>query len=175
MPDTDLDWADYCKLAKELANREEEACLRSSLSRACYYTFHIARIRAKRNGFAPVKNESTHNRLWRLYSKSPESECILLGQMALRLKEKRERADYERIYKRIDEEAPEVLRDVQDFARLARLRARHPSPLSVREKEPVAGGPQSHSPTSPSRNPLIPHHLLNPPPTPSPSPVLHVG
>jgi hypothetical protein len=112
----------------------EEACLRSSLSRAYYYVFNIALIRAKRNGFVSIRNESTHSQLWRLYSGSPEPECISLGQIALRLKEKRERADYKAVYLRIEEDVPEVLKDVQDFtSRLTKLPYRHPNPSSVRQ------------------------------------------
>jgi len=134
MADPSFDWADYFRLAQELAGRKEEACLRSSLSRAYYYVFNIALIRAERNGFVSLRNESTHSQLWRLYSKSSEPACISLGQIALRLKEKRERADYKAVYLRIEEDVPEVLKDVEDFAsRLTKLHHRHPNPSSVRQ------------------------------------------
>jgi hypothetical protein len=79
------------------------------------------------------QGESTHGQLWRLFGESPELECVNLGQIALRLKEKRERADYKPVYRRIEEEIPQVLADAQDFAaRLGRLAARHPNPRSQR-------------------------------------------
>jgi hypothetical protein len=128
-----FDWSEYLKLAQELAARKEEACLRSSLSRAYYCVFNLALIRAQQNGFVSIQGESTHGQLWRLFSQSPEPECINLGQIALRLKEKRERADYRPVYRRIEEEVPQVLADAQDFAaRLGRLAQRHPKPGSVR-------------------------------------------
>jgi hypothetical protein len=128
-----FDWSEYLKLAKELAARKEEACLRSSLSRAYYYVYNLALTRAERNGFVSVQGESTHGQLWRLYSQSPEPECICLGQIALRLKEKREKADYRSVYRRIEEEVPQVLSEALDFAaRLGRLAPRHPNPASVR-------------------------------------------
>jgi hypothetical protein len=128
-----FDWSEYLKLAKELAARKEEACLRSSLSRAYYYVYNLALTRAERNGFVSVQGESTHGQLWRLYSQSPEPECIYLGQIALRLKEKREKADYRSVYRRIEEEVPQVLSEALDFAaRLGRLAPRHPNPASVR-------------------------------------------
>jgi uncharacterized protein (UPF0332 family) len=134
MADPSFDWEDCLKLAWELAARKEEACLRTSLSRAYYYVFNIALIRAERNGFVSIRNESTHSQLWRLYNRSPEPECISLGQIALRLKEKRERADYKAVYLRIEEDVPEVLKDVQDFSsRLTKLPYRHPNPSSVRQ------------------------------------------
>jgi hypothetical protein len=128
-----FDWSGYLKLAQELAARNEEACLRSSLSRAYYYVYNLALIRAERNGFVAVQGESTHSQLWRLFSQSPEPESIRLGQIALRLKEKREKADYRPTYRRIEEEVPQVLSEAQDFAaRLGRLAPRHPNPASVR-------------------------------------------
>src|SRR5882724_4557879 len=111
-----FDWAEYLKLAQELATRNEEACLRSSLSRAYYYVYNLALTRAERNGFVSVLGESTHGKLWRLFSQSPEPECIYLGQIALRLKEKREKADYRPVFTRIDEEVQQVLVEAQDFA-----------------------------------------------------------
>lgn len=133
MADQPFDWSEYLKLAQELAQRDEEACLRSSLSRAYYYVFNLALTRAERNGFVSVPGESTHVQLWRLFSQSPEPECIYLGQIAIRLKEKREKADYKPVYRRIEEEVPQVLSEAQDFAtRLARLAPRYPNPASVR-------------------------------------------
>lgn len=128
-----FDWSGYLKLARELGARNEEECLRSSLSRAYYYVYNLALARAKRNGFLSVEGGSTHRQLWRLFSLSPESDCIYLGQIGFRLKEKREKADYNPVYRRIEEEVPEVLSDAQDFAaRLGRLASRHPNPASVR-------------------------------------------
>jgi hypothetical protein len=133
MADRPFDWSEYLKLAQQLAARNEEACLRSSLSRAYYYVYNLALIRAEQNGFVSIQGQSTHGQLWRLFSQSPEPECIYLGQIALRLKEKREKADYSPIYRRIEDELPQVLLEAQDFAaRLGRLAPRHPNPASVR-------------------------------------------
>ena len=86
MADSAFDWIEYLRLAKELANRGEESCLRTSLSRAYYYVFHIAMARAERNGFELRPGESTHNQLWRLYITNPEPQCVKLAQIAQRLK-----------------------------------------------------------------------------------------
>jgi uncharacterized protein (UPF0332 family) len=129
-----FDWLGYLTLAQELGGRTEEASLRSSLSRAYYYIYNLAMSRAKQNGFMLRPRESTHAQLWRLFSASPVTECTALAQIALRLKEKRERADYTPTYTRIQEEVPQVLADAQEFAtRLARLERRHPDPASVRQ------------------------------------------
>ncbi len=129
-----FDWSAYLTLAEELAIRADEASLRSALSRAYYYVYHLALKRAQTNGFKAVPGEGTHIQLWRLFSQSPESACKHLAQIAGRLKEKRERADYELVFVRLREEVPQLLADARDFAkRLANLQDRHPSPSSVRQ------------------------------------------
>jgi hypothetical protein len=133
MATSPFDWLGYFELAHDLAALDNEACQCSSLSRAYYYVYNMALARAVNNGFKLVQGESTHVQLWRLYNRSPETQCIYLGQLALRLKEKRERADYKPLYPRVHEEAAEVLKDAQEFAlRLGRLPLRFPDPKSVR-------------------------------------------
>jgi uncharacterized protein (UPF0332 family) len=121
-------------LADELAKRPEDSALRSALSRAYYYVFHLALERAQGNGFTFLSGEGMHKQLWRNFSGSPEPDCQKLAVIAGRLKEKRERADYQNNYKRLADEIPEMLADAQDFAaRLQRLNPRHPNPSSVRQ------------------------------------------
>jgi hypothetical protein len=93
-----FDWSEYLQLAEELGRRPDEGSLRSAISRAYYYVYHLALDRAEANRFKPLSGESTHTQLWRCYSDSPEPECMRLGQLALRLKERRERADYKSRY-----------------------------------------------------------------------------
>jgi len=133
MADQLFEWKEYLEVAQVLAESKQEARLRSSISRAYYCVYNLAFTRAKQNGFVSVPGGSTHVQLWRLFSLSPEAECTRLGQIAIRLKEKREKADYGPIYKRIEEDVDEVLKEAHDFvARLGRLAARHPKPDSVR-------------------------------------------
>jgi hypothetical protein len=126
-----FDWSTFLTLAEDLAKRADEASLRSALSRAHYYVYHLALSRAEHNQFKAVAGEGTHTQLWRLYSTNPDPNCKKLAEIAARLKEKRERADYNPTYARIHEEVPGVLTDARDLAtRLARLPARHPNPKS---------------------------------------------
>jgi uncharacterized protein (UPF0332 family) len=128
-----FDWSGYFQLAQELAKRKDEASLRSALSRAYYYVYHLALQRAQNNGFSTLPGEGTHKQLWRNYSGSPEPDCQTLAEIASRLKEKRERADYRQTYNRISDEIPGMLADARDFAdRLLRLNPRHPNQTSVR-------------------------------------------
>ena len=128
-----FDWSEYLKLAEELGNRADEASLRSAISRAYYYVFHLALKRAEANNFAFVTG-GMHTQLWRLFSESPEPDCRKLGAIARRLKRQRERADYENVFARVNEEIPGTLADAQDFATLlVKLPARHPNPKAMRQ------------------------------------------
>ena len=129
-----FDWSNYLALAEELALRPDEASLRSALSRAYYYVYHLALNRAKVNQFEALPGEGTHTQLWRLFSGSPEPACQKLAQIAGRLKEKRERADYQPNFARLDVEVPNLLADARDFAtKLQNLPHRFPKPSSVRQ------------------------------------------
>ena len=128
-----FDWSEYLTLAEELGKRADEASLRSTLSREYYYVFHLALKRAQTNDFIFVPG-GMHTQLWRVFSESPEPDCRKLGLIAGRLKKKRERADYESVFARVNEEIPDTLADAQDFATLLEnLPARHPNPKAMRQ------------------------------------------
>ena len=128
-----FDWYEYFKLAADLGKRTDEASLRSAISRAYYYVYHLALDRAQANAYKPLPGEATHTQLWRLFETNPESDCKRLAMIATRMKQKRERADYENHFVRIVEEVPVLLEDAQQFARLlAALPMRHPNPKSMR-------------------------------------------
>jgi uncharacterized protein (UPF0332 family) len=129
-----FNWSEYLKLADELGKRTDEGSLRSAISRAYYYVFHLALKRAQDNDFRVLSGEGTHTQLWRVFSESPEPDCRRLAEIAARLKEKRERADYNPHFVRVQEEVPDLLADARDFAaRLGRLPTRHPNPSSRRQ------------------------------------------
>jgi uncharacterized protein (UPF0332 family) len=133
MASATFNWSQYFRLAGELGSTTDEAYLRSALSRAYYYVYHMALKRAEANSYKPLPNEGTHSQLWRLFGSSPEPDCQRLAAIALRLKEKRERADYESHYARVADDVPAVLAEAQQFvAMLNRLPARHPNPQSQR-------------------------------------------
>ncbi len=128
-----FDWSKYLELAGELGKRADEASLRSAISRAYYYVYHLALKRARANDFTFVTG-GMHGQLWRVFSESPEPDCRKLGAIAGRLQSRRQRADYEPIFARVDEEIPGTLADAQDFeALLVKLPARHPNPKAMRQ------------------------------------------
>lgn len=129
-----FDWSEFLALADELGKRADEASLRSALSRAYYYVYHLALKRAQANNFKALSGEGTHIQLWRVFSANPDPDCRKLAEIAVRLKQKRERADYDDFYARVQEEIPGVLADAHEFTiRLARLPERHPNPKSQRQ------------------------------------------
>jgi uncharacterized protein (UPF0332 family) len=133
MPTQPFDWSDYFKLAGELANRTEDSCRLTAIGRAYYYVFHLARARIEANGFAIFPGGDSHKQVWEKYTGNAESDCKKLGEIAKRLKEKRQRADYEDFCARLGDDMPAILADAQDFAdRLAKLPARLPTNTSVR-------------------------------------------
>jgi hypothetical protein len=134
MAAVNFDWSEYFRLADELGARADAASLRTAISRAYYYVYHLALTRAEANDFRALSGEGLHTQLWRVFSTSPEPGCQRLAAIAVRLKEKRERADYQSYYARLQEDIPGLLEDAQTFADLLRqLPARHPNPRSVRQ------------------------------------------
>jgi uncharacterized protein (UPF0332 family) len=128
-----FDWSEYFRLADELGKRSDEASLRISISRAYYFVYHLALKRAMANDLTLKLDEGTHAQLWLVFTGNPEPECQRLGAIGSRMKEKRVRADYRDYFARIQEEAPAILGDAQEFAdRLGKLDPRHPNPKSRR-------------------------------------------
>lgn len=90
-----FDWYAYFELAQELAEREDEACRRSAVSRAYYAVYCNARNRLDLLGeFAPEKG-SEHAHVWDTFEQGPEKERVRIGQIGRRLREVRNRADYD--------------------------------------------------------------------------------
>jgi hypothetical protein len=122
-----FDWPDYLTLADELAKRSEECCLRTAISRAYYYVYHLARKRVTDNGFIIIRGGDTHKQVWEKFSGSPDWDCKKLCELAKRLHDKRKQADYDMPYPKIEGEFPEVLNLARRFAvDLGRLNARLP-------------------------------------------------
>jgi len=129
-----FNWISYYTLANELAARTDEASRRSAISRAYYYVYHLGYARAASNGFKLIDGETSHKQLWRNYSESPDHDCKKLAVIANRLREKRVRADYNKVFLRIDDEIEALIQDAQDFAAgLVALPPRFPDPTHVRQ------------------------------------------
>ncbi len=127
MPDPQFDWSEYLKIADELSKRPEEACHRTAISRAYYAIFHLARMRIIENRFYISQGQDSHKQIWEKFD-NPDKSCRKLYDMALRLKGKRQMADYDDVYPRISEDAPAVISQAKTFAEgLSQLDKRLPA------------------------------------------------
>lgn len=127
-----FDWAEYQRVARELSGHADECYLRTSISRAYYYIYHLGRHRLEENLFLLFKGDA-HKQVWEKFSNSPDHRCRKLAETAKRLKEKREMADYEPLYPRIAEDALVVVTLATQFAdELAHLDAQLPRNAGIR-------------------------------------------
>lgn len=128
-----FDWPDFLTLAEELSARPEEYCLRTAIGRAYYYAYHLARQRVLDNRFTIAPGGDSHKQVWEKFGNSPEPACKKLHSWGMKLKDKRQRADYEKHYARIQDEFPTVLDLARKFAaELSALPARLPVNAGVR-------------------------------------------
>lgn len=110
-----FDWSEYRRVASELSTHADECYLRTSISRAYYYIFHLGRKRIEDNGFSLFTSDA-HKQIWEKFNGSPDHRCRKLAETAKRLKQKRENADYEPFYPHIAKDAPAVLEWAVQFA-----------------------------------------------------------
>lgn len=96
-----FDWCEYYTLARDLhaqaANANNgEALLRSSLSRAYYAAFHVARRDLQARGdYTPAEDDNPHAYVCNAYRRDPDHERRKVGEDLLRLRVDRNEADYE--------------------------------------------------------------------------------
>ena len=130
---SEFNWRQYFELAKSLSANKDEASLRTTVSRAYYFVYHLALARAKRNDYKHPAETGTHISLWKVYTASPVPDCQRLGTIGQRLFNKRLKADYEQIFPRLEELTQDVLHDAERFEEsLSKLDLRHPKQSSQR-------------------------------------------
>ena len=110
-----FNWSEYHRVARELSARLDECYLRTSISRAYYYVFHLGRKRVEDNRF-PLSKSDVHRQVWEKFGNSPDHRCRKLAETAKRLKEKRENADYEPFYPHVAKDAPAMVTLAAQFA-----------------------------------------------------------
>ncbi len=94
---TYFDWRDFFNLAEELSNRNDEACIRSAISRYYYSAFCSARYY-----LVEIKGENQfltrrriHTKLYEYLKNSDDDNEAELGELLEILFEKRNCADYD--------------------------------------------------------------------------------
>jgi uncharacterized protein (UPF0332 family) len=109
-----FDWTGYLLLAQELAERRnDEASLRSAVSRAYYAAFCTARNRLLQEGEEIPKTGEAHTIVWAKYRESAQKRRKDIGITGDRLRRSRIRADY-------DDEFPDIRARVEDAVAKAR-------------------------------------------------------
>jgi uncharacterized protein (UPF0332 family) len=91
-----FDWADYLTFAEEIAQRPDEAALRSAISRAYYSAYCKARNHLSQSG-VNVRT-SSHKWLWDNFRMSDDEDIRSLGLTGDRLRMARNRADYDNVF-----------------------------------------------------------------------------
>lgn len=123
-----FDWIHYLTLAKELANRPDDASKRTAISRAYYFVFNIAYARAEITA-GPIPGEyGYHKWCWDKYRNTPDPACKKLGIDGQRMQGRRRRVDYEKAdIHRLDDEVLRTLEDARQFQiDFGNLPARYP-------------------------------------------------
>lgn len=109
-----FDWADYLVLAEELGKRsDDEASLRSAVSRAYYAAFCTARNRLLQEGEEVPKTGEAHTVVWTKYRERAQKQRRDVGINGDRLRRVRNKADY-------DDELPNIHAEVEGAVARAR-------------------------------------------------------
>ena len=90
-----FDWKDYVDLSEELLNREEESCLRSSISRAYYGVFCVTRNKKGYKNYKPKPGENIHWVVINAYKNSSDRNEQNIGRILDKLRKSRNDADYD--------------------------------------------------------------------------------
>jgi hypothetical protein len=124
-----FDWNEYLTLAEQLAQVNDEASKRSSVSRAYYSAFHDALSRAEQK-CGPKQGGNSHQWCWDKYMYTLDPACNQIGIDGDRLKAKRVKADYNaEAIKRLDEYVARALADARSLKqRIAALDPQCPRP-----------------------------------------------
>ena len=107
-----FDWNEYATLAEELSKRDNEASLRTAISRIYYSTYHEAKAYLLDEGVPLSTSDSSHKIVWNGYKNMGRS-CRSVGMNGERLFDNRKKADY-------DDEVENISRLVEESFILAR-------------------------------------------------------
>jgi uncharacterized protein (UPF0332 family) len=86
---------EFLQVARDLLAGSTEAAWRSSVSRAYYAAFHVARQRLEESGFTVPRGERAHAYLWLRLSNCGDPQVQDTGRRLNALRGQRNRADYD--------------------------------------------------------------------------------
>ena len=118
-----FDWLEYLRLAQNLAANGDEASKRTAISRAYYFIFNLAYVRAETNCGPKPSGAGFHEWCWDRYRSNADAACSAIGVQGDRLKWRRVQVDYKnQDIRRLDEACNITILDVQQLhAELAAL------------------------------------------------------
>lgn len=90
-----FDWTKYQSLAQQLLQSSDEESQRSSISRAYYAIMNQCKDRLIQNRHPITPKKRTHQQTWDGFNGSKDLRCKRIASWAVRIKEKREEADYD--------------------------------------------------------------------------------
>ncbi len=109
-----FNWNEYLNLANLLSANGDQASQRTAVSRAYYAAYHAATLHANQNGYA----ESSHGRLWKMYSSDSDANARRISTLGNQMKRAREDADYVAVVPRIGDIMTQQLADANEFVAL---------------------------------------------------------
>jgi len=101
-----FDWRDYLILSEELAKRSEESCLRTSISRAYFAAWCIARNKKGYKNYKPKGGKNIHWIIINAYKNAKDKALRKVGWNLDELRKTRNDADYNED-KRVNKELAE--------------------------------------------------------------------
>ncbi|NOX63716.1 MAG: hypothetical protein GXP42_17465 [Chloroflexi bacterium] len=118
-----FDWTNYIRLAEALEREaglfsDEEACLRSAISRAYYGAFGLARdVAVSQDGLILSRSPKDHVRVIAHFRRSSQKTRRRIGLDLDRLRRVRNRADYEALLLKPKQTTATALRRAQGIER----------------------------------------------------------
>jgi uncharacterized protein (UPF0332 family) len=105
-----FDWKRFLLLAEELGKRaQDEAALRSAVSRAYYAGYCKARNLLRDEGVTIPTTGPVHVFVWSTYRNASDRRRVSVGTEGDRLRRKRNRADYDDEFSGLEKEVPVAL------------------------------------------------------------------
>lgn len=93
-----FEWESFLDVAHDLAGQvDNEAALRSAISRAYYAGLGLAHERLIESGWTMPRG-SIHHHVWRMYAGSTDPRRREIGRLGFMLRNQRNDADYKRLF-----------------------------------------------------------------------------
>lgn len=114
-----FDWHGFLQVAEDLAARNDEAGLRSAISRAYYGAFCSARNHLRdHEGVHITKTGAGHRIVWDEFEASPDGDRRQIAKLGVRLRRSRNKADYDDEVNRLADLADDAIADAEQVLEL---------------------------------------------------------